>query len=94
MILDLAETREWLRDNEVSESTLQMLINAAELYLNNATGKGFDSENDLAKLFCLVLVTDWNEDRQMVGKVSEKVRFTVDSILAQLQYCEKEGEEV
>ncbi len=93
MILELTETREWLRDDEIPEGTLQVLIGAAELYLKNATGKTYDGENDLAKLFCLVLVTDWNENREMVGKVSEKVRFTVDSILAQLQYCETAGDE-
>lgn len=92
MILGMTDTREWLRDYETQESTLQMLINAAEEYLENATGKDFDHSNNLAKLFCLVLVTDWNENRQMVGKVSEKIRFTIDSMLLQLKYCDQEGE--
>ena len=93
MILTLKETKEWLRmDEEDEDSTIELLIQAAEEYLKNATGRVFDSTNNQARLFCLILVTEWFENRDMIGsKVSEKVRFSVQSMLLQLQYSE-EGE--
>lgn len=88
MIIDLTETKLWLRVNENDEDNeIQMLINVSEKYLKNATGNTFDSTNELAKLFCLVLVADWYENREMIGRVSEKVRFTAKSLLLQLSHC-------
>ncbi len=90
MIVTLSDVKTYLRldqDATEEEALLQLLINAAESYLKNATGIQFDGTNDLAKILCLVLITDWYEHREMVGKVSEQVRFTISSILTQLQYC-------
>lgn len=87
MIIEVEETRNWIRDDDVDEQTLEMLIGAAEQYLKNATGRDFDKKNYQARLFCLVLVADWNENRELIGqKPSEKVRFTIDSIKLQLQF--------
>jgi uncharacterized phage protein (predicted DNA packaging) len=88
LIISLEEVKEWLRiEHNDEDNTLQMLIKAAETYLQNATGNTFDNTNNLAKLFCLVLVTDWYENREMVGKASEKVRQTVESMVSQLSHC-------
>ena len=90
MFLELEETRKWIRDDDVDDETLEMLIGASEQYLYNATGRVFDRKNFQARLFCLVLVADWNENRDLIGaKVSEKVRFIVQSMLLQLQYSEE-----
>lgn len=95
MILSLDETKQYLRvDNTEEDVLITSLIQAAETYLENATGNQFDSENPLAKLFCWVLVTDWFENREHTGKPSEKVRPIIDSMLAQLKYCyQPEAEE-
>lgn len=90
MILTLEETKEFLRieqDFTDEDNLIQMLITASESYLYNATGRQFDNTSNLAKLFCLVLVTDWYENREMIGKASDTVRLTINSILTQLQYC-------
>lgn len=94
MILTPDETRTWLRvDGSDEDSTIGILIGAAETYLNNATEVEFDNTNDLAKLFCLVLVADWFENRELIGdKPSDKVRLTIQSILAQLQHGYKPPE--
>lgn len=86
-ILSLDEAKTWLRvDKDDEDETIQMLIGAAESYLRNATGIEFDDQNQLAKLFCVVLVTDWYENRTLAGEgPSEKVRFTIQSMTAQLQ---------
>lgn len=89
MIITLEETKQWLKDIPAEEDALvTTLIAAAETYLSNATGNTFDSNNSLAKLFCLVLVTDWYENREVnIGRVGEKVRPIVESMLAQLKHC-------
>ncbi len=93
-ILTLAETKLWLREDSEDPQVMQqikLLIDSAEEYLENATGRKFTSKNSQAKLFCLVLVTDWYENRELIGqRVTEKVRFTVQSMLAQLQYSDGE----
>lgn len=90
MILDLVTVKDFLKveqDFYEEDSIIQLLIDAAEIYLYNACGIKFDETNNMAKLFCLILVSDWYDNRQMVGKISEKVRYTVESMITQLKYC-------
>jgi uncharacterized phage protein (predicted DNA packaging) len=88
MIITLEETKQYLRiDGSESDVLIMSLIEAAEIYLQNATGNQFDSTNPLAKLFCWVLITDWYENREHTGKASEKTRPIVESMLAQLRHC-------
>lgn len=88
MIVSVDEAKLYLRvDGNEEDVQIQLLINAAEDYLLNATGRVFDSSDNLAKLFCLVLVCDWFENRELVGKTSEKIRPIITSILTQLTYC-------
>lgn len=94
MILTLKETKDFLKiDYEDEDEYIKELINASEQYLKNATGKEFDSNNSLAKLYCKVLISDWYDNREYVeeNKVSKRVRFTMQSILNQLLYC---GDEI
>jgi uncharacterized phage protein (predicted DNA packaging) len=89
MIVSLDEAKNWLRDiPEEDEETLALIVEAAELYLKNATGKTFEDTNAQAKLFCLVLTTDWYENRELISaKPSEKRRLSIESMLTQLTYC-------
>ena len=90
LIVTLDQAKRWLRlepDFVDEDELIEDLVNAAEIYLLNATGNQFDGTNPLAKLFCRVLVADWYENRDMIGRTSDKVRLTVDSILAQLSHC-------
>lgn len=88
-ILTVEEAKTWLRvDGEDEDNLIGLLIGAAETYLNNTVEVEFDGTNQLAKLFCLVLCADWYENRDLIGQQpSDKVRFTVQSILAQLQHA-------
>jgi len=88
-ILTLEETKTWLRVDGTDEDTvIQTLMGAAETYLHNSVEVEFDGTNQLAKLFCLVLCADWYENRDLIGsQPSDKVRFTVQSMLAQLQHA-------
>ena len=57
MILTLEETKKYLKvDYDDEDEEIKDLIQAAEIYLKQATGKEFDSTNPLAKLYCKCLV--------------------------------------
>jgi uncharacterized phage protein (predicted DNA packaging) len=87
MIVSLDEVKTWLRvDFTDDDALLTTLINAAELYLKNATGVKFDATNHLAKLFCMTLISDWYENREMIGKATDQTRPIIQSILTQLTY--------
>ncbi len=87
-ILTLEETKQFLRiDSTDDDALLGTLITAAGEYLYNATGKTFDSTNSLAKLFCMVLVSDWYDDRSLITTTSNQTRRIIDSMLVQLAFC-------
>ncbi len=87
MIVSLDEVKTWLRvDFTDDDALLTTLISATEQYLKNATGIEYDSSNNLAKLFCMVLISDWYENREMVGKATDQTRPIINSILMQLSY--------
>ncbi|NNV07779.1 phage gp6-like head-tail connector protein [Geobacillus sp. MMMUD3] len=88
MIITLDEAKQWLRiDHNDEDSLISTLISAAEKYLVNATGNTFDNTNELAKLFCYVLVSDWYENRELMGRVSDQVRPIIQSMLVQLTHA-------
>lgn len=87
-MLNLAETKQFLRvDYDDDDILINSLMKAAEQYLLNATGKTFDKTNQLAFLYCNILVNEWYNNRELMqdDKVSNKVKFTLGSILTQLQ---------
>lgn len=87
MIVTLEEAKNWLRvDFSDDDALITTLINAAEEYLKNATGMEFNENNHLAKLFCMTLISDWYENREMIGKATDQTRPIIQSILTQLTY--------
>lgn len=89
MIIDLVEAKNFSKIEYEEENVIvQLLIDVAEEGLKNATGIVFDSTNSLARLYCLVMVKDLYDNREMtVEKASEKIRYTIQNILMQLKYC-------
>ncbi|MGB9813525.1 MAG: head-tail connector protein [Thermovenabulum sp.] len=90
MILTLEEAKKFLRvDDDAEDVLIQGLITSAEEYIKNATGKTFDSANELAKLACKLLVAHWYENRgiDLAGINTKKISFSLDVILTQLKYC-------
>lgn len=91
MIVDYDEVKLFLQvDHEEEDLFIESLIEVAENYLYNATGKEFTNENSLAVLYCKVLIRDWYLNRDLMEQkgVSDKARFTLQSILLQLKHCE------
>lgn len=94
MIVTLEEAKNWLKvETDEDDQLITMLIKAAEGYILNATGIEFDSTNEVAQTLCLLLVADWYEDRDITRSPGERVRYLMQSMVAQLQYCyEVEGD--
>ncbi|MGU3371615.1 head-tail connector protein [Bacillus mycoides] len=87
MVLKLEEAKEYLRvDGDEEDSLISSFITAAEIYIKNATSKNVDLKSELAKLAARILISHWYENREAVGK-AEKLAFSLQSILVQLQYC-------
>lgn len=86
MIVTLEEAKQHLRiDTTYDDVYIQMLISAAEKFIQDATGKTFDSTNPLAKSIVLLLIGDLYEKRELTtDKVGEKIRDIVTMILTQL----------
>ena len=90
MIVKLEDAKDYLRvdcDGE-DDNLITGLLLAAEEYLFNATGIRFTSECNTAVLCCKILAYDWYTHRELATdkKVSNQVRFTLTSMMAQLKY--------
>lgn len=93
MIVTLEDAKNWLKvETDEDDQLIAALIKAAEGYIFNATGKEFDDTNEVARTLCLLLVTDWYEDRDITRQPGQRVRYIVESMIAQLQYCYEEEE--
>lgn len=97
MIVTLEKIKNYLRvDYEDDDSFITSLIETAEEYLYNATGNRYSSANKLAVLYCKTLVYEWYKDRNLMltqskKEVSEKIRYTLQSILLQLKLGDSNG---
>ena len=90
MILTLEDIKTYLRvDYEDDDNLITALILASEEYLFNATGIKYTKESNIAALYCKILIYDWYTNRQLATdkKISNQVRFTLTSMMAQLKYC-------
>ena len=99
-LLTVEEVREWIReyDNLTEgdasiDNILELLIDNAEIYINDAVGPWYRSTPEIekkAKLAALVLVNNWYENRDFTANVehiSEKTRYTIHSIFQQMKYA-------
>ena len=82
----LEKIKEYLKiDSNDEDTTVQTLITSAELYLKNA-GVLEDYQNELYGLAIKMLVLHWYEKREIIGN-AQKMAFSLDNIITQLQYC-------
>ena len=85
-MVDLNKAKSYLRIDYVDDDTfINSLILASKQYLENACGEFTESElTDLAQL---ILIEHWNDNRTLIGKVSEPVQHSLDAIIFQIRYC-------
>ncbi|KHO32070.1 hypothetical protein OR62_13890 [Clostridium tetani] len=90
-LITLEEVKEYCRiDTEEEDNILKLLLRNAELYIEDssiAISEMSDRTKEKAKLLALVLISDWYDNRSYNMKTSEKARYTVRSLLTQIQYC-------
>ncbi|MDE6833190.1 MAG: head-tail connector protein [Ruminococcus sp.] len=97
MSLDLI--KEYLKiDFDDDDRILEMLLDSARRYVRDAVGYQPDESDERVKLLLLVLISDWYEHRKYMEisntkSISQKVRYTIHSIVLQLQYSEAESNE-
>lgn len=96
--MDILEVKEFLRLEQgytEEDIFINSLIIAAKEYIKNATGLDYDDTNELYKLGVKILVTHWYENREAISeKKTDKIAFSLNSILTQLQYCYEEDGDV
>lgn len=91
--LTLTQVKMWLRVEEEyteEDALLEMLVINAESYLRDSVDN-FDilleqpAFKAKAGLLACMLITDWYEKRDLTGIVSDKLRYTFQSLILQLQ---------
>jgi uncharacterized phage protein (predicted DNA packaging) len=87
--VNVEEIKSFLRIDGTEEDALVTALQlGAEEYLDNA-GVIKDYTKELYKLAVKLLVGHWYEHREIVGK-SDKLAFSLDSIILQLKYTQVE----
>ena len=95
MLLDLNLAKKWLRleeEDTEEDDILGLLIDNAEIYVKKAVGKHYNATEENRKQsqkIALVLVTNWYDNRDLSGQADEKVRYTINSMVLQLQLSEE-----
>ncbi|MED2492498.1 head-tail connector protein, partial [Bacillus thuringiensis] len=79
MVLTLEEAKKYLRvDGDEEDDLITSFVEAAEIYIKNATSKNVDLKSELAKLAARILIAHWHENREAVGK-AEQLAFSLQS---------------
>lgn len=97
--MELSTIKEYLKiDFDDDDSLLELLLGAARKYILDAVGYQPDETDERVKLLILVLISDWYEHREYsetvtAKNISTKVRYTVRSIVLQLQFSEENNNE-
>ncbi|HFJ9371414.1 TPA: head-tail connector protein [Bacillus nitratireducens] len=95
MLLDMKLTKKWLRleeEDTEEDDILELLIDNAEIYVKKTVGTHYKTTEDnrkQAQKIALVLVTNWYDNRDFSGQADEKVRYTIKSMVLQLQLSEE-----
>lgn len=86
-MLNREAVKEFLRiDGTEDDNQIDILIQASELYIKNATRPDVDTTSKLYELATKLLVCNWYENREPVGK-ADTLAFSLESILIQLSHC-------
>lgn len=93
MLLTLGEVKLWLRvDHDDEDGLIQTLIDSAEQYLLDATGRRWTAETPTAKICAMALIAEWYENRGQTGESNRSVRPAIQSMIMQLSFTPDEGD--
>lgn len=84
--MDIEEIKHYMRvDGNDDDAFIASLIEAAKLYITNATGVTVDKANPLHKLAVSILCLHWYENRLANdAEGSPPMNFSVESIMNQI----------
>jgi len=72
-------------DDDSEDSLLMLLRDSAKDYYLNSIGLEFPEDKSLSKLYLMILITHWYENREMIGKVKAEISPTIKNIALQLK---------
>ena len=92
MFIELQFAKKYLRIDEDfhdEDELISLMIDNAEIYIEN-TGVNIKRDNPKqmkqVQLLTLILISDFYENRSLDGTVSEKISYTVKTLITQLKY--------
>lgn len=95
-VITIREVKEYLRIEEdftQEDNLLNNLVMAADQYLKTGVGteiyeKIIVNEGKLsqAKIYCLALITEWYENRNFIGSITEGTSLVLQILATQLKY--------
>lgn len=85
-MVDLKKAKDYLRiDYEDDDTFIESLIIASKTYLENACGEF--TQDELTDLAQLILIGHWNDNRTLIGTVTDDIKHSLDAIIFQIRYC-------
>jgi len=94
--VNLPEIKQYLRiEHDEDDQLIESMKTMAETYIANSIGD-VDKEQDLYRFAVVMLIGHWYETREIarIGNNSYNIPHAFDSIILQLKYCQKEGEDL
>lgn len=89
--MQLSEIKTYLHIvTDVDDELLQSLQQAAQLYIENTTGKKYDDTNELHKLLCKLLITHFYEHRDAIDTTTGAavVPHSIDALMYHIANCQ------
>lgn len=87
-MVGLEEIKNYLKvDTDEDDLLIQGLIEGASQFLVNATGKTeYKGSEKIADTFIMLLVAEWYENREYTGKLTNRIKPIITSMIMQLKY--------
>lgn len=84
--MTLEEVKQAIRvDFDDDDTFITLLINAAEGFVKDSLDTDYDDENPRHRVLLIALVDDMYQNRSFTAQKTEKIRYIVRSISAQLR---------
>lgn len=88
MLITVEQAREYARDYESSDTTMEGFIRSAESYIASGVGPVDESDPE-AQLLCGLIVCDIDDCRQMSAAEANSTRLLVTSLKQHLKFKTK-----
>lgn len=73
---------------DAHDVTLQPIVDSAIAYITSATGKEFDSDNDVHMMLLKMLSAHWYDNRGAMTPYTVQIPFSVETMLAHVKLAD------